>query len=55
MNYSTAMRRYEAGSIVLYDGKHWHIQGLDRPAGTAMLLLDGKYHTTEAPLKEITE
>lgn len=55
MNYSTAKRRCQAESLVYYKGQHWRILGLNRPAGTAMLLLDGKYHTTEVPLKEITE
>lgn len=55
MNYSTAVRRFQAESLVYYNGQHWRIQGLDRPKGTAKLLQDGDYKVTEAPLKEITE
>lgn len=55
MNYSTAKRRYQSESLVYYNGQHWRILGLNRPAGTATLLHDGEYQVQEAPLKEITE
>lgn len=55
MNYSTAKRRYQAESLVYYKGHHWRIQGLNKMTGEAMLLMDGDYKATEAPLKEVTE
>lgn len=55
MNYSTAVRRFQAESLVYYEGQHWRILVLNRLDGTATLQLDGDYQLTVAPLKEITE
>lgn len=55
MNYSRAKRCYDSGSLVFWQGQHWHIKGLNQLNKTATLVQTGGYVPQDAPLKEITE
>lgn len=55
MNYSRAKRCYDSGSLVFWQGQHWHIKGLNQLNQTATLMPDGGFTPKDAPLKEITE
>ncbi len=55
MNYSTAIRRFQAESLVYYQGHHWRIMAINKLTNQVSLLMDGDYKIVDAPLKEVRE